>query len=276
MGLRKLIEELFNFLDWNTSLEGTIITFIMTLIWVLLGMLLVLIGKLVVNRYLKHRKRANRTITLIKFFNGLVSVIIWIIMMIVILNEFGVEVGPIITSAGIVTFTIGFGAQELIKDIISGIFIISDQTYDIGDIVLINGYKGMVTEIGFRKTKLLSQGDIVSINNGRINDVTNFSLTESRGVVLLDITMPFDLDVFESVEFKNLLTRLSDNELMKAPLTFEGVTASKYNYLTVQFLFRAATEKHYGLQKQFSLEISKYINQYLIKKVQDQLKIETL
>jgi small conductance mechanosensitive channel len=131
-----------------------------------------------------------------------------------ILNQFGIRLEPILAGAGVVGLAIGFGAQSLVKDVITGFFIIFEDQFAVGDIVQIGTYKGTVEEIGLRVTKLKSwTGEVHFIPNGTINQVTNFSLNNSIAVVDIGIAYASDidkaLDILRMTVLKNYETNVN-------------------------------------------------------------------
>jgi small conductance mechanosensitive channel len=108
----------------------------------------------------------------------------------VILKEFGIEIGPIIASAGVVGLAIGFGAQNLVRDFISGFFIILENQIRVGDVAILNGTGGLVEEINFRATVLRDLGGVVHIfPNGTITTLSN--LTNGWSAYVFDIGVAY-------------------------------------------------------------------------------------
>lgn len=103
------------------------------------------------------------------------NVIIYIIIFLMILNFFRVNIGPILAGTGIIGLAISFGAQSLIKDFISGLFILIENQYAIGDKIKIDDKEGEVIKITLRSTILRNEKEIIFIPNGLIKTVVNFS-----------------------------------------------------------------------------------------------------
>lgn len=100
----------------------------------------------------------------------------WLTVSLVVLQEFGVEIGPIIASAGVVGIAVGFGAQNLVRDVISGFFIILENQIRVGDVAIVNGTGGLVERINFRTTVLRDLGGVVHIfPNGTIGTLSNLT-----------------------------------------------------------------------------------------------------
>ncbi len=104
------------------------------------------------------------------------NVIIYAIILFMVLNLFSVDIRPILAGAGIIGLAIGFGAQSLVKDFVSGLFILVENQYGIGDKVKIGNFEGQVIRITMRSTVLKdNEGKIYYISNGSINNVINLS-----------------------------------------------------------------------------------------------------
>ncbi|MET1167786.1 mechanosensitive ion channel family protein, partial [Bacillus velezensis] len=154
------------------------------------------------------------------------------IMILLLLSEINIQVGPLLASAGVLGLAIGFGAQGLVKDVITGFFIILEDQFAVGDVIQTGTYKGTVEVIGLRTTKLVSwQGEEHIIPNGAIASVTNYSMSNSLAVV--DIPMKADLSLDESVHLvKKSLIGIEDRDLniVKVPdvLGIQSMSTSEY------------------------------------------------
>ncbi len=145
---------------------------------------------------LESRKRIETIVRLLKQA-GLLA--IWITFFLIILREIGVEVGPLIASAGIVGLAIGFGAQNLVRDVISGFFIILENQIRVGDVAVINGTGGLVEAINFRTTVLRDLAGIVHFfPNGTITTLSN--MTTEWSAYVFDIGVAYKENTDEVIE----------------------------------------------------------------------------
>jgi len=104
------------------------------------------------------------------------NIIIYVIVLLMILNLFGVDIRPILAGLGVLGLAIGFGTQSLVKDFVSGLFILTENQYGIGDEVKIGNFEGKVIRITMRSTVLRNdEGKTFYISNGLIKDVINLS-----------------------------------------------------------------------------------------------------
>jgi small conductance mechanosensitive channel len=154
----------------------------------------------------------KREDTLIRIFNGAVRIVIIILAIMMILQETGLKIGPLIAGAGIAGLALGFGGQYLIRDIISGMFIILENQYRIGDIININDTGGLVEDISLRKTTLRDiDGTVHHIPHGEIKIVSNLSKNFAR--VNLDIGVSYSADLDHVIRVINK----TGEELAKDP-----------------------------------------------------------
>ncbi|HAM09795.1 MAG: potassium transporter KefA [Bacteroidetes bacterium GWE2_41_25] len=169
----------------------------------------------------------KREDTLIRIFNGVLRVIILLIALLMILQESGIEIAPLLAGAGIVGLAVGFGGQYLIRDLISGMFIILENQYRIGDVVNINATGGMVEDISLRMTTLRDlNGTVHHIPHGEIKMISNLSKRFSR--VNLDIGIAYNSDLEKVIEVINRTGR----ELAEDPL-FKEMIISPPKFLRV-------------------------------------------
>ncbi len=121
-------------------------------------------------------RRHKRAQTVAKLIHGVGHTVLLLIILFWVLRIFNVDPTPILASAGVVGLAIGFGAQTLVKDFLSGIFILAENQYGIGDRVKMNGTEGIVKHLSVRSTVLEDEdGNTVYIPNGTITVVVNLS-----------------------------------------------------------------------------------------------------
>jgi moderate conductance mechanosensitive channel len=139
-------------------------------------------------------RSAARAQTIGLVLRSIASVVIWAIAVTTILGELGINLGPIIASAGIVGVALGFGAQSLVKDFLSGIFMLIEDQYGVGDIVDVGEASGTIEAVTLRTTKLRDVNGIVwHVPNGQILRVGNMSQQWARA--LLDVSVAYDTDI---------------------------------------------------------------------------------
>ncbi|MBP1633385.1 MAG: mechanosensitive ion channel family protein, partial [Acidobacteria bacterium] len=127
---------------------------------------------------------------------SLTSAIIWSLAVLIVLGEFGVNLAPLIAGAGIAGIALGFGAQTLVRDFLSGVFMLAEDQYGVGDVVDLGDAKGAVEEIRLRTTRLRdNDGTVWYVPNGEIRRVANKSQRWARAVLDIDVAADTDLDL---------------------------------------------------------------------------------
>ena len=132
-------------------------------------------------------KRIN---TLTSIIHGSIKIILWVILIMIVLQKIGINIAPILAGAGIVGLAVGFGAQQLVKDYISGFFIILENQIRSGDVAIIDGTWGLVEKIEFRTITLRDLSGVVHIiQNGKINIMSN--MTKDWSAMVFDIGVAY-------------------------------------------------------------------------------------
>ena len=120
--------------------------------------------------------------------------IVAVIAVLMVLNEFGVDIGPAVAGLGVVGIAVGLGAQTLVKDWLAGIFIVLENQYSQGDVVRIAGVDGVVEDFSLRRTTLRDlDGTVHSVPNGQISVASNLTRLWAR--VNLDVGVAYDTDI---------------------------------------------------------------------------------
>jgi len=136
----------------------------------------------------------KRIITLMGIVKRLGKLVIWAIFIMVLLRQLGIDIAPILAGAGIVGLAVGFGAQELVRDFISGFFMLMEDQIRRGDYAMINGVDGMVEKIELRTITLRDMtGTVHIIQNGKINSLAN--MTKEWSAIVLEIGVAYKEDV---------------------------------------------------------------------------------
>jgi len=135
----------------------------------------------------------KRIKTLMGILLGIGKILIWSTAIMVLLNKLNIDIKPILAGAGIVGLAVGFGAQELVRDFISGFFILLENQIRTGDVAIINGTGGSVEKIELRTTTLRDFSGVVHIfQNGKINTISN--MTKEWSAVVLDMGVAYKED----------------------------------------------------------------------------------
>jgi small conductance mechanosensitive channel len=151
-------------------------------------------------------KANNKTVTIVRFINSTIRYLAAFVLLFAILAVLGVDATTILASAGILALVVGLGAQTLIADIIAGLSIVFEEQFDVGDVIVVDGFRGVVYEIGLATTKVVDfSGNLKSIRNSGINTVINQSHDLSSAIAYCSVDYSSDLAYVRKVVEEELL-----------------------------------------------------------------------
>jgi len=222
------LQEYLGVIEWKLITKtGLRVVFILLIAWFSRSLLTRLLGTLKNRLYDRSQaahesqtESAKRVETLILLVRQGAMLVLWLIVGLVILKEVGVEIGPILASAGIVGLAVGFGGQNLVRDVISGFFIILENQIRVGDVAIINGTGGLVEEINFRTILLRDVGGVVHIfPNGAITTLSN--LTKEWSAYVFDIGVAYKENTDEVVAILQEVGRTLKQDPVLGPMILE-------------------------------------------------------
>jgi len=200
----------FQGVNWEQIIfTSTRILLVLLLAWLGMVILRKILSQLE-QRLLKQSKIAGeppsesekRVETLIRLIKQAALIVLWITTVLILLKEIGIDVGPILASAGIVGLAVGFGAQNLVRDFISGFFFILENQVRVGDVAIVNGTGGLVERVNFRTIVLRDLGGIVHIfPNGAVTTLSN--LTNDWSAYVFDIGIAYKENTDKVIEVMN-------------------------------------------------------------------------
>jgi small-conductance mechanosensitive channel len=270
--VKKILDRLFGFATneefWVRLGAGTLKIIIILVLCAVISKIL----KVAVHNIFKMRQKApiriseRREATLVRLLDNVITYVLYFIALIMILDTFGVEVKAILAGAGIVGLAVGFGAQSLVKDVITGFFIIFEDQFAVGDYVRIGNFEGYVEAIGLRVTKIRSwTGEIHILPNGSITQVTNYSLNNSIAVV--DVSIAYEEDI-EKVEeaICELLPQLPEKyEDMVAPPELLGVQNLANSEVVMRIICETKPMRHVSVARAIRKEVKMHLDEKGIK-----------
>jgi len=235
---------------------------------ILISVLVTRIAKIAVRNIFKVRTHSalriseRREATLVKLLENTLTYVIYFIALMMILGTLNIDVKGLLAGAGIVGLAVGFGAQSLVKDIITGFFIIFEDQFSVGDVVQIGQFQGVVEEIGLRTTKVKSYtGEVNIIPNGSIMEVTNFSLNNSKAVVDVSIAYKGDIDRAEKV-IKDLIETFPEKyeQIVGVPelLGVENIMAAE---VVIRVVAETLPMQHYTVARALRKEIKNVLDE---------------
>lgn len=209
---------------------------------------------------LKYNERRQQTLS--KLLENIVAYVIYFIAIIAVLSAFTIDITGLIAGAGVLGLAIGFGAQNLVRDVITGFFIIFEDQFSVGDYVRIGQAEGTVEEIGLRTTKVKAwTGELFIFPNGNITEVVNFSLHNSIAVVDINISNESDIAKVESLIMEFLGTLQDRYEQIIKPAELLGVQ----NLTTTEVVMRITAEtlpmQHFAVARGIRRDLKEFLDQ---------------
>ncbi len=198
-------------------------------------------------------RRAQRAETMAGIFQSVITVIVIAVVGTMILSEIGVNIAPIIASAGIIGIALGFGAQSLVRDFLAGIFIFMEDQYGVGDVVDLGEASGSVEAVTLRMTRLRDVNGVVwFVPNGEIMRVGNMSKNWSRAVIDVGVGYSEDLARVQQV-LREIAHDLWEDEDFQGIIIEEpevtGVEMLAADSVTVRVMVKTAPLEQWGVAR---------------------------
>jgi len=238
-------------------------TIVRIVVVVVLGIGLYLVGRMLSKRFEsalrekrpddETRKRAQTVGQLIRYALGIV---IGTAVVIVVLGHLGVSIGPILGAAGIAGIAVGFGAQRIVQDVISGFFILIDDQIRVGDVVEVAGKVGLVESVDLRMTVLRDlQGDVHYIRHGQVDVVTN--KTKGFAFYVFDIGVAYKEDTDEVVAVmkqvgEELLADEHYGDYILEPVQILGVDRFENSAVIIKGRIRTRAMKKWDVGREYN------------------------
>lgn len=229
---------------------------------VVISALIIRIGNGVIAKVLSLRGKSplriseRRENTLAKLLSNVLTYVVYFAALLMILETMSLDVKALLAGAGIVGLAVGFGAQNLVRDIITGFFIIFEDQFSVGDFIRVGAFEGTVEEIGLRTTKIKSwTGELHILPNGSIVEVTNFSIHNSTAVVDINVAYESDIQHVEEV-IRDLLRVLpAKYEDMAAVPELLGVQNFGPSEIILRVVCETAPMQHFYVSRMIRKEI---------------------
>ncbi|MFB6466492.1 mechanosensitive ion channel family protein [Cytobacillus sp. Hz8] len=224
--------------------------------------IIIKLGKMVIDNIFRVRSHSplriseRREATLMKLLKSILTYGVYFIALVMILSVFGIDVKALLAGAGIVGLAVGFGAQSLVKDIITGFFIIFEDQFSVGDYIRIGNFEGVVEGIGLKTTKVKSwTGELHIIPNGNITEITNFSLNNSLAIVDVSVTYEGNFIQVENV-LKEMLLGLEDKyEEIVSPPELLGIQSFGQSEIVLRIIAETLPMQHMYIARMLRKEV---------------------
>lgn len=231
-----MLERILKIILAKEIIAPIIITIISLIVW--------MIAKKVINKIFSHKIKkidVKKQKTIKGLVSNAVKVFIVLIASLMILEIYGIDTKSLIASLGIMGLVIGLALQDFLKDFISGMTIIFENQYCVGDTVTINGFKGEVIYLSMKSTRIkAANGEVKILANRMISEVINHTIENSLAIVDLQVAYNMDVDKVEKI-IKESCEKLS-NEIENLASKIECAGVQSINESTITFRITAQTK----------------------------------
>jgi len=204
-------------------------------------------------------RRSQRARTIGSVLQSITSFVIWGIGVVLILGDLGFNLTPIIASAGVIGVAVGFGAQNLVKDFLSGIFMLLEDQYGVGDVVDFGQATGTVESVGLRVTTVRDYaGTVWYVRNGEVQRVGNSS--QGFAVAVVDVPLGYATDVNRALQLLEQVTREATGEAPMADDVLEppkvlGVQRMTTENITLRLTVKVRPARQWATQRELRRRI---------------------
>ncbi|MBD3315701.1 MAG: mechanosensitive ion channel [Chitinivibrionales bacterium] len=264
---------------WRDMLERVVAWALTSGPAVLIVLLLAFVGLKVINVALKRVRKVmvarlknggsaidveelqKRVDTLLGIVASASRILLWSIVIMLVLREVGLDIAPLIAGAGIVGLAVGFGAQELVRDVISGFFMLLENHIREGDVAIINGTGGLVENVGLRTTVLRDLSGVVHVfQNGKINSLSN--MTKDWSAMVFDIGVAYKEETDRVTEVmvrvaKELREDSNFSDKIKEPLEIFGVDSFGDSAVVIKARFKTRPIQQWAVGREYRRRLKK-------------------
>lgn len=224
--------------------------FIMPIIIIVVSYLLNRALKKLTKRMLKnkHLSDENKVKTVLNLINSIIKYIIFIVAILMILEVYDIDTKTIVASLGLMGVVIGLAVQDMLKDLISGIFIVFEDQYRVGDFITVDDFTGEVISVGMKTTKIKAyNGNVKIISNGSISSVINHSKKDNLAIVDVSVSYDDDLDKVEKI-LDDICANFSNNNL-KGKIEILGIEQLGESGIVYRLVGKCEPMKHFEIQR---------------------------
>jgi len=206
-------------------------------------------------------ERSARARTLLPLFRKVVFTVLAVMVALIVLSELGINIGPLLAGAGVVGLAIGFGAQTLVKDIITGLFILVEDTISVGDYVDVGGHEGTVESLSIRTIRLRDPaGSVHTVPFSDVGTVLNY--TKDYSFAVLNIGIAYREDVDEVMKVIEVLGQEMANDPALSrdiitPLEVQGLQSLDDSAVVIRARIKVQAGTQWGIKREFNLRMKK-------------------
>ena len=220
---------------------------------ILLVIVAATILRLIIKGLSKNKTITKKTsIAVLQLFSNLVKYVMVIVIICLVLAAIGVDTAAIVGGLGIFALIIGLGVTSLIEDIVAGIFIISERTFDVNDIIVVDGFRGTVVSIGVRSTKIADVGgDIRTMRNSSIGAVINLTDRQSCAALTFPIAPDESLEKVEKIIASSHIENIAQtcDKMIGAPIYLGLCEITAKGVQMLLFIAGCKEENRYDVER---------------------------
>lgn len=227
---------------------------LINLFQILVIVLLADLFKRIINRYfgywMQKTKGKERSETLEQLMKTTLNALVWFLVILLSLDTIGVNITPILASAGVLGLAIGFGSQNIVRDVVTGFFHFFDNAFNVGEVIEVAGFTGTVTVMTLRKIHLVNYlGAEKIIPQGEISSLINWSRNHTVGIVDFGVAYDTDLKTLHALmlDFTKHLQN-EHPELTEEP-AFLGVMELADSSINCRLLVKTAPNNHWAISR---------------------------
>jgi small-conductance mechanosensitive channel len=223
------------------------------------------------------REKGQRLVTLTGVMVMLLRIVVWVVAILTLMGIWGIPMAPFVAAAATVGIAIGFGAQDLVKDVIAGFFILVEDQFGIGDVVAISGVSGTVEDITLRTTVLRDiDGNEYHVPNGHIVVTTNMTQGFARVVADVGVSYDTDIDSAMAVILDEATAMAEDPEWSHAFIRTPemlGVNSLDDSAVEIRVIATVITEERWTVKREFNRRIKNRLDEEGIEIPYNHLKV---
>ncbi|MFC7392386.1 mechanosensitive ion channel family protein [Scopulibacillus cellulosilyticus] len=270
------MQHLIQKIHWENILETAGIIALKLIIVIIAFFILKAVGKRFITHTfekirMKKTESIGRIYTLERLILSIFSYCLSFILIVVIFNIFNLDVSALIAGAGVVGLAVGFGAQGLVSDVVTGFFLLLEKQMDVGDYITVSSFEGIVEEIGLRTTQIRGfDGTLHYIPNRNISNLSNHSRGNMRALV--DIAISYKEDVDRAIDIMQEVCEkvAKENRYVVEGPNVLGVQTIGSNDIVIRIVGKTVNGEQWGVESDIKKGIKKAFEEHGIELPQPQ------
>ena len=213
--------------------------------------------RIIIDRMTENKAITKRTgVAIIELLSNMVKYAAFLILVFLILNAAGVDTTELLAGLGILSLILGLGVTSLVEDVVAGIFIIAERLFDVGDIVVVDDFRGTILSIGIRSTQIEDEGgDILILRNSAIESLVNMTNRMSYAICEIPIDPEVSLEEVEAVIEEGLKEMEGRIESVEEGPMYLGVAEMTAKGITLDFVAICSEDNKYYVQRSMLREL---------------------